>query len=192
MVIVIQNFLRRKKRMFQRIKKQQEKNPAVKKSASKKTKKESIVPDVQGNKKLPVVKKEKKSKATSEKSLVAATTKFIFQLKFHTNPGESIFIIGDHEILGNDNLADALPMQYLNDEHWVVSVDFNADLIPKEGISYNYAFKHLDGFTVYDWGEDKKITPDLFKYEEVLITDSWNHAGFYSNAFYTEPFQNVL
>jgi 4-alpha-glucanotransferase len=26
----------------------------------------------------------------------------------------------------------------------------------------------------------------------VLITDAWNHAGYFENAFYTEPFQNVL
>ena len=74
----------------------------------------------------------------------------------------------------------------------LVSVDINTSSVPAEGIQYNYVLKHRIILLVYDWGTDKKLTPDLFKYEEVLIADSWNHAGYFNNAFYTEPFQNVL
>ena len=28
--------------------------------------------------------------------------------------------------------------------------------------------------------------------KKYYIADAWNHAGYYNNAFYTEPFQNVL
>jgi 4-alpha-glucanotransferase len=166
--------------------------PVAKKSTSKKSKKEDVPPDALENKKSPIVKKEKKSKAPSEKISASAITKFIFQLKFHTKPGESVFITGNHKIFGNNDPAGALPMQYLNDENWVVTVDMNANLVREEGIEYNYLLKHPDNFTIYDWGADKKLTPDLFNYEEVLITDAWNHAGYFNNAFYTEPFQNVL
>jgi len=141
---------------------------------------------------LPVAKKEKKAKPAVKKVSGGATTKFIFQLKFHTKSGESIFITGNHDAFGNNNLADALPMQFLNEESWVVSIDMDASSITKEGIEYNFLLKHQDNYPVYDWGKDKKITPDLFKYDEVLIEDSWNHAGYFNNAFYTEPFQNVL
>ncbi|HEY2726669.1 MAG TPA: 4-alpha-glucanotransferase, partial [Parafilimonas sp.] len=172
--------------------KKAEPKTTAKKSAGKKTKKEDVSLNGQQNESLPAIKKERKSKTTVKTSQAIATTKFIFQLKFYTKPGESIFVIGNHEIFGNNNLVDALPMQFLNDESWVVSVDMPASLIPAEGIEYNDVLKHQDNFTVYDWGKDKKLTSDLFKYEEVLIADSWNHAGYFNNAFYTEPFQNVL
>ncbi|MEO8710754.1 MAG: 4-alpha-glucanotransferase [Parafilimonas sp.] len=163
------------------------------KPASKKIKKANEGLATQANENLPAAKKIKKPKAAAIKKPAVATTKFIFQLNFYTKPGESLFIIGNHEALGNNNLADALPMQYLNEESWVVSVDINhSSSMPKEGIEYNYVLKHADNFTVYDWGKDKKLTPELFKYEEVLIADSWNHAGYFNNAFYAEPFQNVL
>ena len=38
-------------------------------------------------------------------------------------------------------LQHALPMQYLNDESWVVSIDVDAASIPAEGIEYNYVLK---------------------------------------------------
>ncbi len=132
-------------------------------------------------------------KKTAEKKISKQSiTRLIFQLRFHTKFGEALFICGNHEKLGDSNITDALPLQYLDDQTWVVSIDINASSIPAEGIEYNYAVKNIDNFVVYDWGNDKKLTPDLFKYEEVLIADSWNHAGYFDNAFYTEPFQNVL
>ena len=142
--------------------------PAVK-SVSKKTgKEENTLTQKNEN---PVVKKERKPKVAEKKKPDAVTTKLIFQLKFYTKPGESLFIIGDHELFGNDNFADALPMQYLNEGSWVVSIDMHVSSVPEEGIEYNYVLKHEDNFTVYDRGKDKKLTPDLFKYEEVLIAD---------------------
>ncbi|MEP6683902.1 MAG: 4-alpha-glucanotransferase [Parafilimonas sp.] len=172
--------------------KKAEPKATIKKAASKKIKEKNTILKSTEPEISPVIKKIKTSKVTVKKAPVVAATKFIFQLKFYTKPGESLFITGNHEIFGNNNLAAALPMQFLNDESWVVSVDLNADSITADGIEYNYVLKHTDNFTVYDWGKDKKLTADLFKYVEVLIADSWNHAGYFNNAFYTEPFQNVL
>lgn len=134
----------------------------------------------------------KNTKAVVKKPLVNTTTKLVFQLRFHTEYGESLFISANHKLFGNGEVSNALPMQYLNEELWVVSVDIHSLSIPPGGIQYNYILKHEDGICVYDWGEDKKIMPGFFKFEEVLIADSWNHAGYFDNAFYTEPFQNVL
>ncbi len=163
--------------------------PAAKKTAAKKQK-ASDASNLKEATKQAVAKKEKAVTATKKTS--AKTTKFIFQLRYHTKPGESLFITGNHIIFGNENIAEAMPLQYLNEETWVASVDIEAASVNEQGIHYNYVLKGKDNSTVYDWGEDKKLTPALFKYEEVLIADSWNFAGFYNNAFYTEPFQNVL
>jgi 4-alpha-glucanotransferase len=161
--------------------------PVVKKSAAKKTATKSLK-----EKATEKVKVEKAGQKTARKKASSPTTKLIFQLKFHTKPGETLFITGNHELFGNDDLADALPMQYVSEEYWVASVDIDSTSMPPEGVTYNYVLKHTDGYNVYDWGGDKKILPGLLKYDEVLIADSWNHAGFYNNAFYTEPFQHVL
>ena len=169
-----------------------EKRAEPKPAAKKASKKATPVLKSQVTEVKPSPKRETKSKTVIKKTAGVFVTKLIFQLRFHTKPGESLFITGNHALLGNNNVADALPLQYLNDESWVVTIDVDPASIPKEGIEYNYVLKHQDNFTVYDWGKDKKLTPDLFKYEEVLIADSWNHAGYFSNAFYTEPFQNVL
>ncbi len=166
--------------------------PVAKKSTSKKIKKNNEAAAIKQDENLPVAITIKKTKNATKKNHSTATTKIILQVKFYTKPGESIYITGNHEIFGNNILSNALPMQFLNEESWVVSVDINAASVPTSGIEYNYVLKNADNFSVFDWGKDKVLTPDIFKYEEVLIEDSWNYAGYYSNAFYTEPFQNVL
>ena len=166
--------------------------PSAKKVASKKIQEKPAAETSVKEENLPVLKKEIKVKTAAKKSLPSTTTKLIFQLKFYTKPGEQLFITGNHTIFGNNIFEAALPMQYLNNESWVVSLDVDGKTIPANGVEYNYVIKHMDNSVAYDWGKDKVLTPDLFKYEEVLITDAWNHAGYYNNAFYTEPFQNVL
>ena len=166
--------------------------PSAKKVASKKIQEKPAAATSVKEENLPALKKEIKVKTAAKKLSPSTTTKLIFQLKFYTKPGEQLFITGNHEIFGNNIFEAALPMQYLNNESWVVSLDVDGKTIPADGVEYNYVIKHTDDSVAYDWGKDKVLTPDLFKYEEVLITDAWNHAGYYNNAFYTEPFQNVL
>jgi 4-alpha-glucanotransferase len=52
--------------------------------------------------------------------------------------------------------------------------------------------RNANGSSVQDWGADRAINPASFKQKEILIIDSWNDAGAVENAFYTEPFKNVL
>src|SRR5262249_16346422 len=49
-----------------------------------------------------------------------------------------------------------------------------------------------DGTHVRDWGNDKRTNLAKLPTDDVVILDSWNPAGFFENAFYTEPFQEVL
>jgi 4-alpha-glucanotransferase len=134
----------------------------------------------------------KSSKLVAKKSAHVKTTRLIFQLRFSTKPGENLYITADHSAFGNGEIKDALQLQYLNDEMWVASIDLDILSVPAKGIIYNYLLKYADGQIIYDWGSDKKIDKSIIKYEEVLINDAWNHAGYFQNAFYTEPFQNVL
>src|SRR6476620_10082983 len=83
-------------------------------------------------------------------------------------------------------------MQYWNEEFLNGTIELDTSTVSPEGIVYNYIVKNDSGDLHYDWGSDKKITDELFTSEETVIIDSWNFAGFYENAFYTEPFQQVL
>jgi 4-alpha-glucanotransferase len=118
--------------------------------------------------------------------------KLIFRLRFHTKVGQSLFLTGNHELLGAGRADRALPLQYFNAEFWQATLNLPAGQIPDAAITYNYILRNADGSTVQDWGSDRVINPASFKSEEVLIIDSWNPAGAIENVFYTEPFKKVL
>ena len=139
-------------------------------------------------------KKSASVKSSKKKTGNAATikTKITFQLKFHTKYGQSLFITGDHELFGNGDANKALQLHYFNDEFWHITVELSENQLINETITYNYLMVDTDGYVTYDWGTDKTFNPISFKSKEVLIIDAWNYAGYFENAFYTEPFKNVL
>lgn len=118
--------------------------------------------------------------------------KFIFKLRFHTNAGQSLWLTGNHPLLGSGNPDHALPLQYLNDEFWQGSVEIPDGVPLKTDIIYNYILRNPDGTLVHDWGREKKLGAASFSTPEVLMVDSWNDASYIENAFYTEPFQEIL
>jgi 4-alpha-glucanotransferase len=129
------------------------------------------------------------TKKAAQKS--AKVNLVVFQIKYHTVFGQELLITGNHILFGNNDISKALPMSYLNNEWWSVSVNV-ADINLSEPIVYNYVLRNVDGSYSYDWGSDKTFDIAAFTTKEVLIKDSWNFAGFIHNAFYTEPFKKVL
>ena len=113
-----------------------------------------------------------------------------FNIKFRTQYGQELLIMGNTPSLGNLKREAAIPMRYLNKELWQLEID-----IPLRGkntqIQYKYLLKNQDGSLLSEWGNDRSITlhstnPTCFLY------DTWNHAGDFENAFFTTPFQEVL
>ena len=113
-----------------------------------------------------------------------------FNIKFRTQYGQELLIMGNTPSLGNLKREAAIPMRYLNEELWQLEID-----IPLRGkitqIQYKYLLKNQDGSLLSEWGNDRSITlhstnPTCFLY------DTWNHAGDFENAFFTTPFQEVL
>lgn len=126
---------------------------------------------------------EKKSKKTKG---------LILQIRFSTEYGQNLMITGDHPIFGNGDISKALPMQYFDQETWVVSLQIDPKTIPASGLRYNYIVQGADGSYTFDAGRDKVLTADLFNDAELIVHDSWNHAGYIENAYYTEAFNKVL
>ena len=115
-----------------------------------------------------------------------------FRVRYHTNFGQSLLLIGNHELFGDGDIAKGIPLRYLNQQFWQTTISIPKDAVPDATITYNYVLRNPDGSLIYDWGTDKKINPASFEMEEVLVIDSWNYAGAFENVFYTEPFKNVL
>ncbi len=114
-----------------------------------------------------------------------------FFLRFVSKPGQNLFITAMHPAFGNGKPDQALPMEFLNKETWTATLPVNADFA-KDRIEYNYLLQEPDGSFIYDAGKDKTIEISNYTSAEVAIVDSWNVTGYFENAFYTEPFKEVL
>lgn len=117
--------------------------------------------------------------------------KFQFYLRFHTRYGQSLWISGNTEELGNDDPGKALLMDYLNDDFWAASVEIKRKDLAKR-ISYKYLMKDENGEWIREWGRDRFVEDVKKEVQEVQLADTWNHAGEYENAFFTAPFNKVL
>ncbi len=131
-------------------------------------------------------------KTVPQKTEKDLSVKIILNLRFHTEVGQSLFITGNNELFGSNDIAKALPMHYRDNENWIAEIEIDNDKLSKDTITYNYLLKNADGSVSYDWGNDKVLHFKNNKSAEILIIDSWNHAGYFENAFYTKAFKNVL
>jgi 4-alpha-glucanotransferase len=117
--------------------------------------------------------------------------KLQFYLHFSTRYGQQLFITGNIEELGNNDPAKALLMDYLNEEFWYTTIEIKRKDLPK-AISYKYLLKNEEGEILVEWGNDRLIDIQKKDFQEIHLTDTWNHAGEYENAFFTAPFNEVL
>ena len=121
-----------------------------------------------------------------------------FYLRFYTRFGQSLWISGNSDELGNDDQTKAVALEYLNEEFWHCSVEIKKKDI-QNNIRYKYVLKNQYGELLSEWGNDRLIaSSDLFgdsspkDVKEIQFVDTWNHAGEFENAFFLAPFSNVL
>src|SRR4051812_17773161 len=108
-----------------------------------------------------------------------------FYLRFHSAYGQSFSVSGNIKELGNNDQALAIPLRYLNDEYWHGSIEI-ANNAP--AFQYNYILTGSDRFETVECRNDRIINPSLFKTTDIQVMDTWNYAGEYENAFFTQPF----
>jgi len=116
-----------------------------------------------------------------------------FYLRFSTRFGQSLYVSGNHDELGDNNLVKAVPMQYFNEEFWYAQVEMKDVQSHQSDIEYHYILREDNGNEIVEWGNDRII--ELHKLtgkEEIVVMDTWNHAGEIENVYYSQPFQEVL
>lgn len=135
------------------------------------------------------VKLDSKKKMMVEDVIQKISVEFV--CKFTTEYGQQLFVCGNQPELGNNNIELAIPLGYKNNFEWSTSIDFNNEnKLPS--ISYFFFLKSNDGTIIYEGLYDKKISLYNYKIKHLVLVDTWNHAGFIENSFYTEPFKKVL
>ena len=148
----------------------------------------------------PVIIEKKKLKKNSNKTAVMngdatqrthAVKRICFQLKYHTTVGENIFVTGNHPLVGNNILEQAFPLQYVNEDYWMGTIDIPADET-MQSFKYRYFVKDSYGIINSELESDKVFDSSLYNAEEVRLVDSWSYSGQIENTFFTEPFLNVL
>jgi 4-alpha-glucanotransferase len=118
--------------------------------------------------------------------------KLQFYLRFYTEFGQSLWITGNIDELGNNNPSGALPMEYLDNEFWTANIEINKKGLSKNGIKYKYFLKTKEGELISEWGHDRIIEQFRKELNEIKVVDTWNHAGEYENSFFTAPYTKVL
>ena len=113
-----------------------------------------------------------------------------FYLRFKTLFGQTIFISGNCDALGNDDIKKAVPLQYLNDQFCYCQVEIPVGDI--DNIEYRYILKDTGSNEIIEGRDDKSIDFKISHITEITVIDTWNHAGTIENAFYTKPFKDVL
>lgn len=112
-----------------------------------------------------------------------------FYLRYSTSFGQSLWVSANGK-LGTDLIDNAISMAYMNEEFWFVEIKVDKDKTKR--FQYKYILKNDDGEIIPEFGNDRIVEIPEHGIKELLIIDTWNHAGEYENAFYSAPFQNIF
>ena len=114
-----------------------------------------------------------------------------FYLRFSTHFGQTIHVSGNTGVLGNEDLGKTLPIQYLNEQLWhgTIQIDTIKDIT---NLRYKYILKETGKEDTVEFGDDRTVALDTVNADEITFFDIWNYSGETENAFFTQPFQEVL
>ena len=109
-----------------------------------------------------------------------------FRLRFRTQPGQSLWLIGSHPLPGH-----AVSLHYSDSECWQETFLLTPPTA-HEPLNYSYILRLVGGAQTTDWGQGRMLVPASFNCKKLLVIDTWNSAGAVENVFYTAPFKKVL
>ncbi len=113
-----------------------------------------------------------------------------FYLRYHTRYGQTIFVSGNIDALGNDKPAQAIALAYFNNEFWHGTIEVAED--HQEEINYQYILREEGSVDIMDADKNRFVDITTHRAKEIVLIDTWNFEGNIENAFYTKPFQQVF
>ncbi|MEO8720967.1 MAG: 4-alpha-glucanotransferase, partial [Ginsengibacter sp.] len=116
--------------------------------------------------------------------------KINFYIRYHTVVGEELFITGNNKYLGDNDPSKAIPLHWVNEDFWLVSVDFPEDF--DDNIHYKYILVDKKGIEIFDGEENRFVNLSSRRHQFYSIFDTWNAAGNVWNVFFTRAFSKVL
>ena len=115
----------------------------------------------------------------------------IFYLRFTSSFGQSLFVCGNNNSIGNNDSTKALPLTYLNEQFWYGSIEVNPKK-NKQPISYSYILREDNQEEVMEFGNDREIGFRGRESEKLFLYDTWNDTRDPANIFFSSPFREVL
>lgn len=113
-----------------------------------------------------------------------------FFLKYHSSFGQRLYVMGDNEWMGDNEVLAAVEMTYFNEDYWKGEIHFPSSFSGK--ISYRYILKEHDGLIQYDAEEYRYARITTRNKRNITLYDTWNDASNVANLFFTSAFKNVL
>ena len=113
-----------------------------------------------------------------------------FFLRFHTKVNQILYISGNHSLLGEYDMDQALQMNYYNNDFWQASIEIDEKKTPQ--LRYKYILKNVGGEWIPENENTRIIQNPKSAARDITLIDTWNHAGDYENAFYTAPFREIF
>ncbi len=114
-----------------------------------------------------------------------------FYLRYSTKFGQSLFVTGNTVLLGNDDVSRPFALTYLNEQLWHGTIEITVEEMG-EPLCYKYILEDENGERTPEYGNDRIIALDKIKASKIVLTDEWNYAGAFENAFFTAPFADTL
>lgn len=107
--------------------------------------------------------------------------KIHFYLRYTTKFGDSIELRTD--------AGHRVTLHYVNDSFWHGSLFLaKASSTP---LAYSYTVNHQDGTAHEEWSSDRFIVLPT-QTDSLAVVDHWNAGGEIDNAFFTQPFQDII
>src|SRR5690606_7142232 len=107
-----------------------------------------------------------------------------FYLRFHTKINQILYITGNHDLLGDYEVENALQLEYFNNDFWRVTIEVDEKKTPV--LRYKYLLKNGEDEWIPE-SENTRIIHFPKSSTGITLVDTWNHAGDYENVFYTAP-----
>ena len=113
--------------------------------------------------------------------------KLIFNINYRANWGESVYITGNTDALGNNDLSKAVKLNIVGDDFWWIAIDFPEDTC---NLRYHYVILNEDGFVKSEWGHGNVLRIEA-GVSEVAVYDRWQSQP-YDKPFYSSAITDCI